>query len=69
MNRIFVDETTGQVKKLGDVVKNPVLAQTLRMIANEGVGIFYNGSLGDKMVEDIQRKGGIITKQDLMQYR
>uniref|UniRef100_A0A0P6D9U5 Gamma-glutamyltranspeptidase 1 n=1 Tax=Daphnia magna TaxID=35525 RepID=A0A0P6D9U5_9CRUS len=67
--RIFVNEATGQVKKLGDIVRNPVFAQTLRTIAREGVGAFYNGTLGDKMVQDIRRKGGIITKDDLMQYR
>ena len=66
---MFVDEKTGQVKKLGDIVKNPVLAKTLRTIARDGVEAFYNGSLGDKLVEDIQRKGGIITKEDLMNYR
>ncbi len=64
-----MNEKTGKVKKEGDIVKNPVLAQTLRTIAREGVGILYNGTLGDKLVEDIQRKGGIITKEDLMQYR
>ncbi|XP_046440696.1 scoloptoxin SSD14-like isoform X1 [Daphnia pulex] len=67
--QIFVNEKTGKVKKEGDIVKNPALAQTLRMIARAGVGVFYNGTLGDRLVEDIQRKGGIITKQDLMQYR
>lgn len=64
-----MNEATGQVKKLGDIVRNPVFAQTLRTIAREGVGAFYNGTLGDKMVQDIRRKGGIITKDDLMQYR
>ncbi len=67
--RIFLNEETGQVKKEGDVVKNPFLAKTLKTIASEGVDIFYKGYLGDKVVEDIQRKGGIITKEDLMQYR
>ena len=66
---MFLNEGTGQVKKEGELVKNPVFAQTLKAIANEGVDIFYNGTLGDKLVEDIQRKGGIITKEDLMQYR
>lgn len=66
---IFVNEKTGKVKQEGDIVKNPALAQTLRTIARDGVGVLYNGTLGDRLVEDIQRKGGIITKQDLMQYR
>ena len=57
------------MKQLGDIVKNPTFAKTLRTIASEGVDVFYNGILGDKIVEDIQRKGGIITKEDLIQYR
>jgi gamma-glutamyltranspeptidase len=67
--RVFLNEETGQAKKTGDIVKNPVFAETLKSIANEGVDIFYNGILGDKVVEDIQQRGGIITKDDLMQYR
>ncbi|EFX69499.1 hypothetical protein DAPPUDRAFT_258510 [Daphnia pulex] len=67
--RVFLNEETGQVKKLGEVVKNPTFAQTLKTIASEGVGSFYNGILGDTLVENIQKKGGIITKEDLMQYR
>ena len=47
----------------------PAFAQTLRELARDGIQTFYNGSMGDKMVEDIRRKGGIITKEDLMQYR
>lgn len=67
--RYFLDEKTGDLKKLGDIVKRPKLAETLRDIARYGIGIFYNGTMGDKLVEDIQKRGGIITKQDLMQYR
>jgi len=64
-----LNEETSQVKKEGDVVKNPVFAGTLKIIASEGVGSFHNGILGDLLVEDIQKRGGIITKEDLMQYR
>ena len=58
------------MKKEGDVLMHPpAFAQTLRELARDGIQTFYNGSMGDKMVEDIRRKGGIITKEDLMQYR
>ena len=69
LKRIFVDQSTGQVLKEGDTLKMPQLAKTLRQIAQHGVDIFYNGSLGQQLVEDVQRRGGILTKDDLLQYR
>ena len=45
------------------------LAKTLKDIAEHGADIFYKGSVGAKLVEDIQRRGGIITKDDLLHYR
>lgn len=64
----MVDET-GALKKQGDKFKIPKFAATLRAIAQYGVDIFYNGTLGEKLVEDIRQKGGIITKEDLRDYR
>lgn len=55
--------------RLGDTLKMPVLAETLRKVAQHGVDIFYQGAMGDMMIEDIQQRGGILTKDDLRQYR
>lgn len=68
-DRFFVDGTSGQVLQLGDTYKMPVLAETLRKVAQHGVDIFYRGAIGDMMIEDIQKRGGILTKDDLRQYR
>lgn len=38
-------------------MKRIKLGQTLRKIANEGVQTFYNGSLADQIVDEIQKKG------------
>ena len=53
----------------GDALKMPILAKTLRDIAHHGVEIFYNGSVGDKFIEDVHRRGGKISKEDLNQYQ
>jgi gamma-glutamyltranspeptidase len=64
-----MDETTGQVLKLGDTFKFPALAETLKQVASVGVGAFYDGAIGDMLIDDVQQRGGLLTKEDLGQYR
>lgn len=54
--------------KPGDIYTMPVLGQTLRVIANEGANAIYAGSLTQKLANDIQSAGGIITKKDFTDY-
>jgi gamma-glutamyltranspeptidase/glutathione hydrolase/leukotriene-C4 hydrolase len=60
--------TTNELYTTGDIIKRPKLADTLEIIANEGVNAFYNGSLTDKIINEIQSRDGIITKEDLLEY-
>ncbi|XP_034665704.1 scoloptoxin SSD14 [Drosophila subobscura] len=54
----------------GDYMKRTTLADTLERIAANGAGEIYDGGeTGRKFVEDIQKLGGIITEQDLRDYR
>ena len=41
----------------GDTMMRPVFAQTLRKIADEGAIAFYNGSLTQDIVDDINDHG------------
>ena len=52
-----------------EIFYGPTFAKTLRDIAQYGVEAFYNGTIGDQLVEDIGKRNGILTKQDLQQYR
>ncbi|XP_039260923.2 glutathione hydrolase 1 proenzyme-like isoform X1 [Styela clava] len=61
------DDKTG-VKNKGETVKNPLLATTLSKIQQHGIDVFYNGEISDSIVEDIQKLGGIMTKEDLEKY-
>jgi gamma-glutamyltranspeptidase/glutathione hydrolase len=45
------------------------LARTLRRIAERGPREFYEGETADLLVAEMQRGGGLITKQDLAGYR
>lgn len=69
LNKWFVNSTTGELKKRGSLIQPKKYCETLRLIAEHGGDILYNGTLADKLVEDIQEKGGIITKEDLLNYK
>lgn len=53
---------------LGDTIHRPRLGKTLSIIAEQGPSAFYNGELSDKIVDEIQKEGGIITRADLETY-
>lgn len=44
------------------------LARTLRAIAEDGPDVFYKGWIADRIAEDMQANGGIISKEDLAAY-
>lgn len=54
---------------MGDVIKLPKLARTLKIVAEKGPDALYNGSLTAGFVKDIQDDGGIITEEDMNSYK
>ncbi|XP_077275212.1 glutathione hydrolase 1 proenzyme [Temnothorax americanus] len=66
---ILINPDTGKPWIAGDRIKRPKLARTLKLIAEEGPDVFYNGNITDKLVEEITKFKGIITKRDFQQYR
>jgi gamma-glutamyltranspeptidase/glutathione hydrolase len=59
----------GKVPQAGDRFRNPDYAETLRILAKEGGQSFYRGSIAKRIVEDFAANGGVITAEDLAQYR
>ncbi|XP_068660742.1 glutathione hydrolase 3-like [Aristolochia californica] len=59
----------GNLLQKGDICYNPKLADTLELISEQGADVFYNGIIGEKLVRDVQATGGILTMEDLRQYR
>jgi gamma-glutamyltranspeptidase/glutathione hydrolase len=55
----------GQAPRAGDWFRNPDYANTLRQIARGGVGVFYTGALGHRIVAHVQKLGGFLTDADL----
>jgi gamma-glutamyltranspeptidase len=59
----------GKVPKAGDRFVNKDYAETLRTIAREGGQSFYRGTIAQKIAADMAANGGVITLEDLGQYR
>uniref|UniRef100_A0A668U5A8 Gamma-glutamyltransferase 5a n=1 Tax=Oreochromis aureus TaxID=47969 RepID=A0A668U5A8_OREAU len=59
----------GNLLKTGDTVEFGKLADTLKMIANEGPDVFYNGTIAKNLISDIQDAGGKLTLEDLASYK
>lgn len=55
----------GASHKVGDIVRNPDMARTLRRIQNHGVADFYCGDIASEIVADMDANGGLLTAQDL----
>ncbi|XP_047030543.1 glutathione hydrolase 1 proenzyme-like [Helicoverpa zea] len=69
MREVYVNGVTGEVWNEGDLIFEPTLAKTLDIIAEEGPQAIHNGSLTARLVRDIRSFGGIITEEDLRNYR
>lgn len=67
---MFVDSRNGEFLMAGSVIRPaPNLCQTYRLIAQNGGGDFYNGTLSSLVLADLQQIGSIINEDDLKSYR
>jgi len=55
----------GRTPREGEVFRNPALARTLSLIAEQGRDAFYKGEIADTIERYFKRIGGWITKDDL----
>jgi len=55
--------------KAGEIFRQPELAHTLERIADQGAKEFYQGHTADLLVAQMERDKGLITRQDLQDYR
>lgn len=52
---------------IGNIFKQPVLAQTLKRLADAGIEDFYQGEIAKKIHADMEANGGYIRDDDLAQ--
>ena len=55
--------------RIGDRLRNPAQARTLRRIAADGRSGFYEGPVAAAIVQAVQHDGGVLTLDDLRAYR
>ena len=53
----------------GDTIKNEEFANTLSKIAKNGPKAFYEGEIAEMIVNEVLESGGIMTMEDLKNYR
>lgn len=58
----------GRVPAIGDTLRQPQLARTLRLIAEQGPEAFYEGEIADSIVGAMRARGGLLTHEDLARY-
>lgn len=58
----------GNPLQMGETMRIPQLAETLRRLQDHGAQDFYHGKLGQSLVTDMRAQGSRITMQDLAAY-
>jgi gamma-glutamyltranspeptidase/glutathione hydrolase len=59
----------GEVPPVGWLLRQPDLARTLQLLADNGSAGFYRGRVAQQLVAGVRSAGGIWTLEDLQQYR
>ena len=65
----FVKTDTSVAWKTGDILIQKDLARTLELIRDKGEVGFYEGETADKVVAEMKRGNGLITLNDLKNYK
>ena len=76
-NRLTANQATAEAYykknkvpyKVGEVMKLPDLAWSLKKLKQYGPSAFYQGEIAKKIVAEMERNGGLITLKDLGNYK
>src|SRR5690242_5502551 len=58
----------GALLEAGDRLQQPGLVRALEIVAEEGPLSFYEGTLADSLLELMEERGGLVTREDLNAY-
>ena len=59
----------GRAPHPAQIFRNPEFAQTLQTIADAGFDAFYTGEIGRQIVNCVQTEGGVLSRDDLINYQ
>ncbi|MDX2083420.1 MAG: gamma-glutamyltransferase [Rickettsiales bacterium] len=69
--KVYLKED-GRAYEVGEIIKNPQLAQTFSIIAKQGIEPFYHGKIANDIVDAVKNSKvnpGILQLEDLKNYR
>jgi gamma-glutamyltranspeptidase/glutathione hydrolase len=58
----------GRLYDVGELHRNPDMADTMEIIAEGGAEAFYRGALGQRIAADLEENGAFVTAGDLASY-
>jgi gamma-glutamyltranspeptidase / glutathione hydrolase len=58
----------GKAPAKGEIFKNPYLANTLKLIAQQGRDVFYKGEIAEKIVDYMREQGGFLSMRDMEEH-
>jgi gamma-glutamyltranspeptidase/glutathione hydrolase len=58
----------GKLPRVGDVVRQPELAEALERLGSEGAAPFYSGDIAAAVVDWVSARGGVLTEEDFAAY-
>ncbi|KAF8400911.1 hypothetical protein HHK36_014214 [Tetracentron sinense] len=59
----------GELLHAGDTIYNVELSRSLEAVAEQGPQAFFNGTVGENFVKDVRAAGGILTMEDMQNYK
>jgi len=59
----------GEAPKIGQIMKNPDLANTFEKVVEEGPFVFYSGKIAETIINTVQKHGGFLTMEDLASHK
>ena len=58
----------GSPRAAGEILRQPDYANTLRLVAEQGRDVFYEGEIAQKMIADLRANGSVMTLEALRDY-
>ncbi|MBK7302643.1 MAG: gamma-glutamyltransferase [Saprospiraceae bacterium] len=64
----YFNNSKSALTRPGELLKQPALAKTLKLIRDKGQDGFYKGAVAEEIEQFMKQNGGILTKKDLEKY-